>query len=111
MNSLQQLSSISKLLASRNHQNSDVYAPTSTHFATCRTVHRQTFSVWRVSCTLQQSLFAYKKAKPELLFIGVAFDHGVKLLAAERADDLPFVVCVEDAFVSVTGNFHALFTI
>ena len=26
MNSLQQLSSISKLLASRNHQNSDVYA-------------------------------------------------------------------------------------
>src|SRR5262249_46133732 len=38
MNSLQQLSSISKLLASGNHQKSDVYATTPTHFATCRIV-------------------------------------------------------------------------
>src|SRR5215475_9926510 len=38
MNSLQQLSSISKLLASRNHQNSDVYAHYIPSFRTCRTV-------------------------------------------------------------------------
>ena len=67
--------------------------------------------VRRVRHSLAQGLFTDEKAQAELSLIGIAVKDGIELLAAECADDLPFVVGIEHALETLTGNLSAIFTV
>ena len=68
-------------------------------------------SVRGVRQTLAKRLLADEEAQSEFVFINVGLKNGIELLAAEPADDLPFVVRIQYAFVAVARHLGAFLSV
>src|SRR5215831_3979752 len=68
-------------------------------------------SVTGVRQTLAKRLLADEEAQSEFVVINVGLKNGIELLAAEPADDLPFVVRIQYAFVAVARHLGAFLSV